>query len=57
MATKSFFSKNEQQQGQNSGLVATPEMCFFCFDVLHKELAVHDRHVEPHRLGITNSAL
>lgn len=57
MATKSFFSKNEQQQSQNSSLVATPEMCFFCFDVLHKELDVHDHHVEPHHIGISNSAL
>jgi hypothetical protein len=37
--------------------VVAPEMAFFCFDVLHKELHGLDRHVEPHHIGIANSSL
>lgn len=37
--------------------VVVPEMAFFCFDVLHKELHGLDRHVEPSNLGICNMAL
>lgn len=36
--------------------VVAPEMAFFCFDVLHKELHGLDRHVEPHHIGIVNSS-
>jgi hypothetical protein len=37
--------------------VVVPEMAFFCFDVLHKELHGLDGHVEPSNLGIRNLAL
>lgn len=37
--------------------VVVPEMAFFCFDVLHKELHGLEKHVEPSNLGICNMAL
>lgn len=37
--------------------IVIPEMAFFCFDVLHKELHGLDGHVEPNHLGISNHAL
>lgn len=57
--------ENQQQLQQLNGhcsvlltepRVVVPEMAFFCFDVLHKELHGLDRHVEPNHLGISNSA-
>ena len=59
-------SSQQQQQNQHNGhtdfflmepKVVIPEMAFFCFDVLHKELHGLERHVEPNHLGISNSAL
>jgi hypothetical protein len=56
-------TQNHQQNGYQNGffkepkIVAVPEMAFFCFDVLHKELHGLDSHVEPHHIGITNSSL
>ena len=41
----------------HSPKVVIPEMAFFCFDVLHKELHGLERHAEPHILGISNHAL
>ncbi|CRL03992.1 CLUMA_CG017111, isoform A [Clunio marinus] len=60
-------SSNQQEQQNISGhslsngfhieqRIAIPEMCFFCFDVLHKELHGLERHVEPNILGISNMA-
>lgn len=73
MASRKFFSlqnghssnQHENSNGHQNGnayqqaeqRVAIPEMCFFCFDVLHKELHGLERHVEPNNLGISNSAL
>lgn len=45
------------QEPSYSSKVVVPEMAFFCFDVLHKELHGLDRHVEPSNLGIRNMAL
>jgi hypothetical protein len=55
--------QNNQHNGHSNGMiyyepkVVIPEMAFFCFDVLHKELHGLERHVEPNHLGISNSAL
>lgn len=75
MASRKFFSQhnghssNHQGQQYSNGLtngfddeqkVVIPEMCFFCFDILHKELngcCGQEQHVEPHNLGISNNAL
>lgn len=48
---------HQNGNGYSEPRIAIPEMCFFCFDVLHKELHCLDRHVEPNHLGISNSAL
>lgn len=70
MASRKFFSNqnghsSNQAEGTNGYAigqasdqkVAIPEMAFYCFDVLHKELGGFERHVEPNHLGISNSAL
>ncbi|KAG5683679.1 hypothetical protein PVAND_012945 [Polypedilum vanderplanki] len=63
-----YSSQQHQQQNQQlqhnghcNGIlfepkIVIPEMAFFCFDVLHKELHGLERHVEPNHLGISNSA-
>ena len=58
----SGYQKTNGHFYQNGGLAQTPkvvvpEMAFFCFDVLHKELHGLERHAEPHILGISNSSL
>lgn len=61
----SGYQKTNGHQYQNglslvqpsSPKIVIPEMAFFCFDVLHKELHGLERHAEPHNLGISNLAL
>lgn len=72
MANRKFFSlqNGHSSQQQHNGQiqqngsfylmepkVVKPEMAFFCFDVLSKELHGLERHVEPNHLGISNSSL
>lgn len=62
--TSSLQNQNNQQNGHSNyqnGMyqepkVVIPEMAFFCFDVLHKELHGLEKHVEPNHLGISNSS-
>lgn len=50
------YHQNGFAQPSYEPKVVVPEMAFFCFDVLHKELHGLDRHVEPSNLGICNMA-